>query len=150
VTIVACTLNKFYASEPFDAATSTAQTDLTQAIRYVIFNGQFEEHTIGFSDYDPSLTPDCEALYEKSCKTTTPLPFIAEVTPEKVVVSTVDNSLDGSHVITIQCTIENMQVPLKAETEVVFNLEIVGEPCFGKVLTPHDLPFSPIAYLMYG
>jgi len=109
-----------------------------------------EEHTISFNDYDPSLTPECEALYTKSCKTTVPLSFIAEVTTDKVVISTVDNSLDGWHVVTIECTIENTLVPLKAETEVVFNLEIVGEPCLGKVLTPHDLPFSPIAYLMYG
>jgi len=39
VEIVACTLEKFYASEPFDPATSTARTDLTKAIRYVILNG---------------------------------------------------------------------------------------------------------------
>jgi len=69
VEIVACPLERFYASEPFDAATSTARTDLTKDIRYVVLTGYPEEHAISFTDYEPSLSAECEALYEKTCYT---------------------------------------------------------------------------------
>ena len=44
----------------------------------------------------------------------------------------------------------NAEPPLTSETSVVFNVKIEAEPCLAKVLTPHDLPFSPIKYLING
>jgi len=44
----------------------------------------------------------------------------------------------------------NADPPLISETQVVFTVIIVAEPCLAKVLTYHDLPFSPIEYLING